>query len=50
MRDMVADHDKVVRLFQHEERSGNEPELQQSAQKTLPTIEEHQKMAFKAIA
>jgi len=49
MRDMVADHDKVVRLFQQEERSGNEPELKQFAQKTLPTIEEHRKMAFELI-
>ena len=45
MRDMVADHDKVVRLFQQEERSGQDAELKQFAQKTLPTLEEHQKMA-----
>ena len=45
MRDMVADHDKVVRLFQQEERSGHDAELKQFAQKTLPTLEEHQKMA-----
>ena len=45
MRDMVADHNKAVQLFQQEHRSGHDPELKQFAQKTLPTLEEHQKMA-----
>ena len=46
MRDMVGDHKQAVRLFQQEERSGREPQLKQFAQKTLPTLEEHQKMAI----
>jgi putative membrane protein len=42
---MVEDHNKAVKLFQQEERSGHNTELKQFAQKTLPTLEEHQKMA-----
>jgi putative membrane protein len=45
MRDMVEDHNKAVKLFQQEERSGHNTELKQFAQGTLPTLEEHQKMA-----
>lgn len=45
MRDVVADHNKAAQLFQQEQRSGHDPELTQFAQNTLPTIEEHQKMA-----
>jgi putative membrane protein len=45
MREMVDDHNKAVKLFQQEERSGHNAELKQFAQKTLPTLEEHQKMA-----
>jgi putative membrane protein len=46
IRAMVEDHNKAVMLFRHEERSGHNAELKQLAQKTLPTIEEHQKMAL----
>jgi putative membrane protein len=45
MREMVDDHNKAVKLFQLEERSGDNAELIQFAQKTLPMLEEHQKMA-----
>jgi putative membrane protein len=45
MHDMVNDHNKAVKLFQQEERSGQSTEFKQFAQKTLPTLEEHQKMA-----
>ena len=45
VRDMVEDHNKAVKLFRQEERLGHHPELKQFAQKTLPTLEEHQKMA-----
>lgn len=45
MRDMVDDHNKTVKLFQQEERAGRNAEFKQFAQKTLPTLEEHQKMA-----
>ena len=46
MHDMVEDHNKAVKLFQQEERSGHNTELKQFAQKTLPTLDEHQKMAL----
>ena len=46
MHAMVEDHNKAVKLFQQEERSGRNPELKQFARKTLPTLEEHQKMAL----
>jgi putative membrane protein len=46
MRLMVDDHDKAVKLFRQESGSGNNAELKQFAQKTLPTIEQHQKMAL----
>ena len=45
MRDMIEDHNKAVKLFQQEARTGRNAELKQFALKTLPTIEEHQKMA-----
>ena len=43
--DMIDDHNKAVKLFQQEERTGHNAELKTFAQQTLPTIEEHQKMA-----
>jgi len=46
MHAMVEDHNKAVKLFQQEERSGRNTELKQFAQKTLPTLDEHQKMAL----
>ena len=45
-RHMVEDHNKAVKLFQQAERSGHNTELKQFAQKTLPTLDEHQKMAL----
>ncbi len=44
--DMVEDHEKAVKLFREEEHSGHNTELEQFARKTLPTLEEHQKMAL----
>src|SRR5260370_40846414 len=41
-RDMVEDHNKAVKLFQQEERSGHNAELKQFAQKTFTTLGEHQ--------
>jgi putative membrane protein len=46
MQGMAEDHNKAVKLFQQEERSGHNTELKQFAHKTLPTLEEHQKMAL----
>jgi putative membrane protein len=46
MHVMVEDHNKAVKLFHQEVSSGRNAELKQFARKTLPTIEEHQKMAI----
>jgi putative membrane protein len=46
MRVMVEDHDQAVKLFRQQANSGHDLRLKQFAQKTLPTIEEHQKMAL----
>ena len=46
MQGMVADHNKAVNLFQQEARSGSSVHLKQFALKTLPTLQEHQKMAL----
>ena len=46
MQGMVADHHKAVTLFQQEGRSGSSVQLKQFALKTLPTLQEHQKMAL----
>jgi putative membrane protein len=45
MSAMVKDHDNAVALFEKESRSGSDPELKAWAEKTLPTLREHQKMA-----
>jgi predicted outer membrane protein len=44
---MVEDHNRAVKLFQQEAHSDHNAELRQFAQKILPTLEEHQKMAVK---
>ena len=46
MHVMVNDHDQAAKLFREEDTAGHNPELKQFAQKTLPTIEQHQKMAL----
>jgi putative membrane protein len=46
MHVMVNDHDQAVKLFSAEDTAGGNPELKRFAQKTLPTIEQHQKMAL----
>jgi putative membrane protein len=46
MQGMVEDHNKVVKLFKDEERSGSNNALKQFAQKTLPVLQEHQTMAL----
>ena len=45
IRVMVDDHDKAVKLFRQESTLAHNAELKQFAQKTLPTIEQHKKMA-----
>jgi putative membrane protein len=46
MQAMVEDHNKAVALFQREGLVGQNAELKQFAQKTLPTLQEHQTMAL----
>jgi putative membrane protein len=41
----VKDHEAAVSLFQQEASSGSDPDLKAFAAKTLPTLEEHLKMA-----
>jgi putative membrane protein len=42
---MVADHNKDVAAFQHAAKTAKDADLKAWAGKTLPTLEEHQKMA-----
>jgi len=45
VQEMVAGHRKAVAAFKKESTSGKDPEVKAWATKTLPTIEEHLKMA-----
>jgi len=44
-RDMVTDHQKDISEFEKEARSGKDADLKNFASKTLPTLQEHLKMA-----
>ena len=45
MADMVADHNKDVAAFRRASKTAGDADLKAWAGKTLPTLEEHQKMA-----
>ena len=45
MTAMVKDHDKDVALFEKQAKNGRDAALQAFAEKALPTLREHQKMA-----
>ncbi len=45
MKQMVSDHKTTVSLFEKEAKSGKDSELKQFAGTTLPTLQEHLKMA-----
>jgi putative membrane protein len=45
MRAMLADHRKDVAAFKKESTRGNDPDVKQFASQTLPTLEEHLKIA-----
>jgi putative membrane protein len=45
MRDMVMDHQHDVAAFKREAASGKDPDLKAWAAKTLPTLQDHLKMA-----
>ncbi len=44
VRDMVMDHKKDIALFTKEANSGTDSDVKAFASKTLPTLQEHQKM------
>jgi putative membrane protein len=45
VRAQVKDHDKTVKLFEKEVKSGEDAELKRFATDTLPILQQHQKMA-----
>jgi putative membrane protein len=48
MEDMVRDHQQDIAAFQKESDSGNNPAVKAFATKTLPTLQEHLKLAESA--
>jgi putative membrane protein len=44
-RVMVDDHNQAIKLFQQEARSGQDAALKAFARNTLPTLQEHRRMA-----
>jgi len=45
MKHMVEGHEEAVKLFQTQAKHGKDADLKQFAEKTLPVIQEHLKMA-----
>ena len=45
MREMVEDHDKDLKAFRQHAQSATDPELKNFAQKMVPVIEEHDRLA-----
>ena len=45
MREMVEDHDKDVKKFRQQATQGNDADLKEFAQNTLPILEQHEKLA-----
>ena len=50
MQDMVKDHQKDVAEFQKESSNGADPDLKNWAATTLPTLQEHLRMAKEALS
>jgi putative membrane protein len=50
MEDMVKDHKTDVSEFRKESNSGSDPDVKSFASKTLPTLEEHLKLAEDTLA
>jgi putative membrane protein len=50
MKSMVSDHEKDVKEFQSQAKSAKDSDVKSFAQTTLPTLEEHLKMAKAAEA
>ncbi len=45
LKGQIRDHEEAVKLFQKEASDGKDPQLQQFAQQTLPTLQQHLDMA-----
>jgi putative membrane protein len=45
MQEMMKDHDHAVAAFRTFSERGDDPELKQFAEKTLPTLQEHERLA-----
>ena len=45
IKSQIADHEAAVSLFQKEAKSGSNPSIMQFASSTLPTLQEHLKLA-----
>jgi putative membrane protein len=50
MEDMVKDHKDDISEFQKEANHGGDPDLKAFAQKTLPTLQEHLRLAQEGLA
>jgi putative membrane protein len=50
MKDMVSDHEKDVAEFEKEANNGTDPDVKKWAADTLPTLQEHLKMAKDTLA
>jgi putative membrane protein len=50
IKKMVSDHEKDVKEFQSEAKSAKDPDVKSFAENTLPTLEEHLKLAKSAEA
>ncbi len=49
-RDMVRDHETDIALFRHEANDGKDASIKSFAAQTLPTLEDHLKMARQTLA
>lgn len=45
MKDMLSDHKKTVKLFENESIAAEDPDLKAWVNKTLPTLQDHLRMA-----
>jgi len=41
MKQMIKDHEKVIKMFEKETEQGTDPEIRRWAENTLPTLREH---------
>ena len=48
-KDMVADHEKAIALFENEVKTGRDADVKAWAEKCLPTLREHLKSAHAAV-